>query len=163
MNKLMLGVAGAVVALALAIPGVAGAATVPVTGTISAMSGGTCDEPVQTGQMFRLHCEGLTETWAGGISGTGTFTLDFVINAVSGQTLSSGSETFVGCVDTRCGTLTWEFQTAGKADLATFTNISNSGEQHFTGGTGDLAGASGSVRFSTVGENPSTYEGRVVL
>src|SRR5262245_19232770 len=159
----MLGLAGAVMGLALSIPGVAGAATIPVTGTISHGSDGTCGDFVQTGEMFRVHCEGGTETWTGGISGTGTFTLDVAVNAVSGEVIGSGSETFVGCVDTNCGTLTWEFHSSGKTDLTTFIDISSHGEQHFTGGTGDLAGASGSVRFSTIGQNPTTYEGHVVL
>jgi len=163
MNKFMLGLAGAVMGLALSIPGVAGAATIPVTGTIATTSEGTCGDFVQTGEMFRVHCEGVTETWTGGISGTGTFTLDVAVNAVSGEVIGSGSETFVGCVDTNCGTLTWDFHSSGKTDLTTFIDISSHGEQHFTGGTGDLAGASGSVRFSTIGQNPTTYEGHVVL
>src|SRR5262245_26234042 len=119
MNKVMLGIAGAVVGLALAIPGVAGAGPIPGTGTISPASDGSCGDFVQTGGMFRVHCEGVTETWTGGISGTGTFTLDFAVNAVSGEVIGSGSETFVGCVDTNCGTLTWDFHSSGKTDLTT--------------------------------------------
>jgi hypothetical protein len=156
-------VAGAVVGLALVMPGVAGAATIPATGTFFGASEGTCGDFVQTGVMFRVHCEGITETWTGDISGTGTFTLDLAVNAVSGEIVGSGSEIFVGCVDANCGTLTWDYYYSGKTDPTTFIDIETHGEQHFTGGTGDLAGESGSVRFSSIGQNPSTYEGHVVL
>src|SRR5262249_51796241 len=105
----------------------------------------------------------ITETWTGDISGTGTFTLDLAVNAASGEIVGSGSETFVGCVDTNCGTLTWDYHDSGKTDLTTFIDIETHREQHFTGGTGDLAGASGSVRFSSINQNPATYEGQVVL
>src|SRR5262245_53020782 len=124
MNKFMLGLAGAVMGLAVVIPGVAGAATVPGAGTASHTAEGNCGDFVQTGEMFRVHCEGVTETWTGGISGTGTFTVDFAGNAVSGEVIGSGSETFVGCMDTNCGTLTWEFHSSAKTDLTTFIDIS---------------------------------------
>ena len=159
----MLCMAGVVAALAVVIPGVAGAATFPVTGTITAgtldcdLAGGTL-----TGQMFRFSCQG-TETFTGGLSGTGSFDQVFSLNLASGELLATGTETFVGCVDASCGTLDWTFQVAGKFDLQTNTLISGHGEQHFTGGTGDLAGASGSVRFTAVSESVSTYEGVVVL
>ena len=54
------------------------------------------------------------------------------------------------------------FHDSGKADLQTFEVIFINGEEHFTGGTGDLADAHGSVRFSAVGSNPATYEGFVL-
>jgi hypothetical protein len=150
-------------AAALFASGAANAATVSVSGTITEGSTGTCSGFALTGKIFSFHCDGLTETWAGGISGTGFFDLDVSINVVSGEILGSGAETFVGCVGVNCGTLDWVFHSSGKVDLETLTDISSAGEQHFTGGTGDLVGAAGSVRFSTVGTNPSTYEGFVVL
>jgi hypothetical protein len=156
-------VAGAVVGLALVTPGVAGAATIPVTGTFFGTSDGTCGDFVQTGVIFREHCDGFKETWTGDISGTGTFTVDLAVNVANGEIHESGSETFVGCVDTNCGTLTWDYHDSGKTDFTTGIDIETHGEQHFTGGTGDLAGASGSVRFSSIGGNPATYEGQVVL
>ena len=161
MKKLMLCIA--VVAIALVIPGVAGAATVPVTGTITAgtlvcdFAGGTL-----TGKMFRFSCEG-TETFTGGLSGTGSFDQVFSLNLASGELLATGTETFVGCVGANCGTLDWTFHVSGKFDLQTNTLISGHGEQHFTAGTGDLAGASGSVRVTAVSEAVSTYEGVVVF
>jgi hypothetical protein len=104
-----------------------------------------------------------TETFSGGLSGSASFDEVFSLNLASGELLVSGTETLVGCVGVNCGTLDWEFHGSGKFDLQTDTLISGQGEQHFTGGTGDLAGASGSVRFSSVSESVSTYEGRVVL
>ena len=163
MKKLMLCIAGVVAALALVTPGVAGAATVPVTGTITAgtldcdFAGGTL-----TGQMFRFSCEG-TETLTGGLSGTGSFDQVFSLNLASGELLTTGTETFVGCVGTNCGTLDWEFQASGKFDIQTNTLISAHGETHITGGTGDLAGASGSFTLTAVSESVSTYKGVVVF
>jgi len=118
---------------------------------------------VQTRQIFRVHCDGITEAWTGYIADNATLTLDHSINAVTREIVESGSETFVGCVDTNCGMLTWDYHYSGTTDLTTFIDIATHGEQHFTGGTGDLAGASGSVRFSGVGGNPGTYQGQVVL
>lgn len=150
-------------AFLLAASGIASAATVPVTGTITAGAPGTCSDFVLTGRIFSFHCDGLTETWAGGISGTGFFDVDVSINVVSGEILESGTETFVGCVGVNCGTLEWVYHGSGKFDLQTLEVIFIDGEQHFTGGTGDLADAHGSVTFSSVDSNPGTYEGSVVL
>ena len=58
MNKFMLGLTGAVMGLALSIPGVAGAATIPVTGTISPGSDGTCGDFVQTGEVSGCTAKG---------------------------------------------------------------------------------------------------------
>lgn len=144
--------------------GVANAAAVPVSGTITEVSPGTCSDFALTGRMLTFHCDGLIETWAGGISGTGFFDEAISLNLVSGELLVSGTETFVGCVGARCGTLDWVYpEASGKLDLQNFEPIFIKGEQHFTGGTGDLAGARGSVRFSLIGEGPATYEGFVVL
>ncbi|HYT79353.1 MAG TPA: hypothetical protein VEQ37_08865 [Actinomycetota bacterium] len=95
--------------------------------------------------------------------GTGFFDEFVSINIVSGKLLISGTETFDGCVDVNCGTLEWFYQGSGQVDLQTFEPVFINGEQHFTGGTGGLAGARGSVRFSKIGENPATYEGIIVL
>ena len=85
------------------------------------------------------------------------------LNLQSGELLDTGTETFVGCVGTNCGTLDWAFQASGKFDLQTNTLITAHGEAHITGGTGDLAGASGSFRFTAVSESVSTYKGVVVF
>ena len=147
----------------LAATNVASAANVRVTGTITETFPGTCGEPAWTGAVVRIQCAGLEETWAGSISGSGTFDEARSLNVVSGEVYVSGTETFIGCVGATCGTLEWTFQGSGKLDLETFALIFIEGEQHFTGGSGGLEGAKGSVRFSLVGEGPATYEGFIVL
>jgi hypothetical protein len=159
-----LALAGSVSLLAVAPSVAASAATVRVAGTITEVSPGTCGDFVQTGMMLRFHCDDVIETWAGGISGIGVFDEDVSLNLVSGEILVSGTETFVGCVGDNCGTLDWVYDGAsGKVNLQTSEFIILKGAQHFTGGTGGLTGARGSVRFSLVGEGPGTYEGFVVL
>ena len=155
----------AAAALALVLSGAANAATIPLTGTITQTGTGTCGDLIHVGgPIYREHCEGLTETWTGSLAGTGSFDLDVVINIASGVAVQSGTEAFVGCVNgTICGTLTWEWHTVATFDPTTFEPISSQGGQHFTGGTGDLTGASGSVIYSSVGGEPATYEGSIVL
>jgi len=147
----------------LAAPSVVNAASLRVTGTIAEVSPGTCGDFVLTGKRLKVHCEGLVETWAGGISGTGFFDERVSINIVSGELRVSGTETFVGCVGAVCGTLEWVYHGLGKFDLQTFEPIFINGEQHFTGGTGGLDGAKGSVMFALLGEGPATYQGFIVL
>ena len=147
----------------LGVADVANAANVRVTGTITEMSPGTCGDFVLTGRMLKGQCNGLIETWAGGISGTGIFDEAVSINLVSGQVLVSGTETFVGCVGAVCGTLRSAYHGSGRMNLDTFAVIIIEGEQHFTDGTGGLRGAKGSVRFSLIAEGPATYEGFIVL
>jgi hypothetical protein len=154
---------GLLLAGALATCSVVGAANVRVTGTITEGSPGVCSGFALQGETFSFHCDGMTETWTGGVSGIGVFSEDLQINVVSGELHGSGTETLTGCVGTDCGTLDWVFHGSGKFDLQTLTVIFFHGEQHFTGGAGDLAGASGSVRFSDVGTNPGSYQGSVVI
>lgn len=149
--------------LILAATNPANAATVRVVGTITETSPGTCGEPAFAGRMVAIQCIGLEDTWAGGISGTGVFDEAVTLNLVSGRVLVSGTEIFEGCVGTNCGTLEWAYQGSGRLNLETFAVIFIEGEQHFTGGTGGLEGARGSVGFSLIGEGPATYQGHVVL
>ena len=141
----------------------ASAATVRVAGTITVVSEPPCEAPVFAGVIARCHTEGFIDTWAGGISGTGFFDERVSINIVSGELRVSGTETFVGCVGAVCGTLEWVYHGLGKFDLQTFEPIFINGEQHFTGGTGGLDGAKGSVMFALLGEGPATYQGFIVL
>jgi hypothetical protein len=154
----------ATLAFVLASPGVANAETVRVTGTETEGSGRTCGEFVQIGFMVRGHCEEITNTWAGGISGTSVFDEFISLNIVTGHIQVSGGEFFTNaCVDGSCGTLESTWHGSGWLDLETGAVIVIEGEQHFTGGTGDLEGAKGSIRFSLVDEGPATYEGFIVL
>jgi hypothetical protein len=144
-------------------PRVASAESVQVSGTFTETSPGTCGQPVETGMVVRVLCVGLEEIYAGGLSGTGVFDEAVTLNVSTGRFQISGTETFVGCLDGSCGTLEWVFHGTGTLDLATFTIISAKGVNHLTGGTGDLANATGAIRFSLIGVGPATYEGFVVL
>jgi hypothetical protein len=158
---LLMALAGALWAAA---PPVASAATLPVSGTFITVSEGSCGNFVQTGLVLRFTCADATETWTGGLSGSGTFDSEVTVNLVTGQFTEAGSEEFVGCVgQDSCGTLTWSYHATGQVDLLTGQIVAAQGEQHFTGGTGDLAGAHGSIRFSLLGDDPATYEGTVIL
>jgi len=152
-----------VAVLVLGATGVANASTARVSGTITEVSPGTCGDFVLRGQMLSLHCEGLVDAWAGGISGSGVFDEAVSLNLVSGAVQVSGAETFDGCVGVSCGTLEWTYHGSGRIDLATFAVVFINGEQHFTGGTGGLEEAKGSLRFSLIGAGPATYEGSIVL
>jgi hypothetical protein len=142
--------------------GLANATTVRVAGTITETSPGSCDVVSTMGVVTTVLCVGIEETWAGGISGTGSFDELISLNLVSGQLHISGTETFDGCVGTRCGTLEWTYEASGMLDLETGT-LSLHGTQHFTVGTGGLLDASGAVRFSLIGDEPATFEGSVAF
>jgi hypothetical protein len=159
----ILALAGLVPLLLVAPAVTASAATVRVTGTTTETSPGTCSELVFTGRIGTILCEGLVEDWDGGIEGTGVFNEERTLNFASGQLLIRGTETVDACVGVNCGTLESTFQASGKLDLQTF-EFFLTGEQHFTGGTGDLTGARGSVMFSLpIGADSATYEGFIVL
>ena len=153
----------ATVAFVLALPSVASAETVRVTGTITETAPGTCSPPVLTGMVGRIECIGLEETWAGGLTGTGVFDEAISLNFVSGELHISGTETFTGCVGETCRGLEWAYEGFGKLDLETFAVLFIRGVDHVTGATGGLSGARGSISFSLIGEGPATYEGHVVL
>jgi hypothetical protein len=147
----------------LAASGSANAAALRVSGALIETSSGTCGEPVWTGAVATIHCVGLAETWTGDISGTGVFDEAVSLNFFSGEVHVSGTETFRGCVGGSCGTLESAYQGSGRLNLETFAVVFISGEQHFTDGTGGLETAKGSVRFSLIGEGPSSYQGLIVI
>jgi hypothetical protein len=142
----------------------ASATTVRVTGTITTVHEPPCEAPVFAGVIARCHTEGFIDRWAGGISGTGLYDENVTLNLLTGRFVLRGSETINdACVGDRCGTLESTFHASGLVDLETFDLIFADGQQRFTGGTGDLEGAKGSIVFSFIGEGPATYEGSIVL
>lgn len=157
-------VPAAVAALMFVATNAANAATVSVAGTTVETSQGICGEPAWTGMVGTIHCVEKTETWTGDISGTGTFDEAISLNLVTGEIRVSGTAVITdACVDGYCGTLESTWHGSGRFDLETGAVILIEGQQRFTGGTGDLDGAKGSIRFELVGEGPATYEGFVVL
>jgi len=151
-----------VLVLAPATP--ASAATVRVMGTITVVFEPPCEAPVVTGVIVRCHTEGFIDTWAGGISGTGSYDENVTLNLMTGVFYLSGSETIGdACVGDRCGTLESTFHGSGLVDLETGALIFADGQQRFTGGTGALEGSKGSILFSFIGADSATYEGSIVL
>ena len=148
--------------LALANGAVAAATRVAGT-TAEVVPSGTCSDPKWTGPIGTISCVGRMETWAGDISGTGTFDEAISLNFITGELQVSGEAVTNACVGELCGTLESTFHGSGRLDLETFAVIFIDGEQHFTGGAGDLEGAKGSIRFSLIGEGPATYGGFIVL
>jgi len=84
----------------------------------------------------------------------------------SGFFVGAGRETFVGCIGSRCGTLTFSFVFIGQYDV-TGAEIRGACHHPITGGTGGLAGASGAINFvddpDGSGLPPADYMGRVHL
>jgi hypothetical protein len=84
----------------------------------------------------------------------------------SGIFVGGGRETFVGCIRSRCGTLTFRFVFIGQYD-ATGAEIRGACHHPVVGGTGGLAGASGSINFvddpDGSGLPPADYSGRINL
>ena len=155
-------IALAVCAAALA-PAAANAATVPIAGEIVQVGDGDCSPPTLQGPVFRWQCVGATERYVGDLSSTAdaVFSVDGSFNSASGATGLSGGDVLAGCLGDACGTLEWRYHVAIKAVPETLEPIHSHGQARITGGTGGLAGATGSFRL-TCGQSCS-YEGSIVL
>ena len=139
------------------------AGTQPVTVQTTFVSGTTCSAPVQTGNVTRKHCTGGVETWAGDITGTGTYSYDRVTNLTSGAVITvDGVETIAdACVLGICGGdlySRWIQQT-----LPAGAPASRHIEQSFNGGTGNFAKAHGSIRLINPGPVFDEFAGHVGL
>ncbi len=64
--------ASLVALLVLGATGVANAAAVRVSGTITELSPGSCSDFELKGRILSFHCDDMSETWAGGISVPGS-------------------------------------------------------------------------------------------
>jgi hypothetical protein len=65
-----------------------------VTATTVTVTGATCSDPVQNGNVTVTHCTGGVETWLGDITGTGTYSYDRKVNLTTGvRTVTNGVET----------------------------------------------------------------------
>jgi hypothetical protein len=136
---------------------------VRITGAIVPVGDGACSAPTLQGPVFRWHCVDATERYVGDLSSTAdaVFTVDGAFNSSSGATRLSGSEVFVGCLGDACGTLEWRYHVTIKTVAETLEPIRSHGLARITGGTGGLAGASGSFRFTCA--EPCSYKGSIVL
>jgi hypothetical protein len=143
-------------------PAAADAAGVRVQGSIATDTDGACSyEPGWP--VLRWHCDDATEIYSGDLESTepATFDVDGSFNFASGATIVRGTETFVGCVQGACGTLEWTWHASYSADPVTAEAIRGRGQARITGGSGELAGAQGSLRFLCAGNESCAYEGRL--
>ena len=140
-------------ALALASPAAASSEAVDVEGRQAVSTGGQCPEGsfVMSGD--------LDGCWT-----TDSFRL--VAANPSGVVVGSGTETFVGCIGSRCGTLSFSFVFVGRFDAAG-AEVRGGCHHPVKGGTGDFAGARGELNFVDDPDGswlpPADYSGHVVF
>jgi hypothetical protein len=111
-------------------------------------------------------CPGATFVMTGDLDGCWTTdTFDLVAAGPNGIVVGRGSETFVGCIGSRCGTLSLSFVFVGKFDAAG-AELWGGCHHPILGGTGDFAGARGAFNFVDLpdgsGLPPADYSGRIV-
>jgi hypothetical protein len=134
------------------------AVTATATGVIPSTT--TCTPPVQKGNVTFVHCTNGQETWAGDITGHGTYSYDRVTNLTTGaRNVINGVETIENASirGTGSGTL---YSRWNENDLPAGSSAPDTFhiEQSFQGGTGTFTKAHGSVRFNT---DLNAYVGQV--
>jgi len=91
---------------------------------------------------------------------------DPLAGSPNGLFVGRGLEHFVGCIGTKCGTLSFKFVFIGKFD-AGGAELWGACHHPILGGTGDFAGATGELNFTDVPDGtpvpPADYTGRVTL
>jgi len=99
---------------------------------------------------------------------TGCWTIDTFVEQVAspGIYVASGTEHFVGCVGSLCGTLYSTFVFVGKFD-ASGNEVWGGCHHPIVGGTGGFAAATGDLNFRDLPNGtplpPAEYKGRIVL
>jgi hypothetical protein len=141
----------AVVTAALASLGPAAAAA---PARVAALSGGynvtafgetTC-APVP-GDRLECRTTGLEATYDGSLVGRSTARFVQLIDCAAGRTVGHGTETFVGSVGGRTGTLTWSLVLTSDFDCTTFFPSNLRIVAVVTRGTGGLLGSRGLLLF----------------
>jgi hypothetical protein len=126
-----------------------------------------------------ISVSGHQEVSLGGVCPAGTFVMsgdlegcwttdsfNLVAAGPNGIVVGSGTETFVGCIGERCGSLFLTFVFVGRFDAA---GVELWGGCHhpIRGGAGDFAGARGVLNFVDDPDDtalpPADYSGRIVL
>jgi hypothetical protein len=141
----------------------AGAAAVPIAGTIAPGSVGACTLTLGD-PLIRERCTG-TETYAGDLHSTedAVFSVSLLFNTRSGAATARGTETFTGCVDRACGMLEWSWHVNSLNDPQTLALVHGRGQVRITSGTGALAGAKGSFTIACEPDALCTYRGHLVM
>ncbi|HSC85806.1 MAG TPA: hypothetical protein VLC09_00985 [Polyangiaceae bacterium] len=107
-----------------------------------------------------MHCINGQETWAGDISGHGTYSYDRVTNLTTGaRNVINGVETIENaCIRTTCGGTLYSRWNENDLPAGSSAPDTFHIEQSFQGGTGPFTQAHGSVRFNT---DLNAYVGQV--
>lgn len=139
--------------LTLAGPVAATPGAVPVEGRQEVADGGSCP--------------GATFVMSGDLEGCWTTdTFQLVAAGPNGIVVGSGTETFTGCIGSRCGSLFFSFVFVGRFD-AVEAEVWGGCHHPIRGGTGDFAGATGTLNFVDLpdgsGLPPANYSGRIIF
>jgi hypothetical protein len=144
-------VAASLAAIAF-VPPAASADPITGSGTARPLAYGACERLAAPQPLVREDCTGVQETFTGMLRSTepATATQRSWFDVPSRRAWFSGTERFVGCIGTRCGTLTFRFRGWFVADLSSST-LQGRRTLVAAGGSGGLAGITGTVvqRFGT--------------
>jgi hypothetical protein len=136
--------AATVAALALA-PPAASAEELRGTGSVHPVAPGTCERLPAPPPLLREDCTDVHERFTGMLRSTEVATAtQRSWYSGANRTWFGGTEKFVGCIGTRCGTLTLRFRGWFVADLATST-LRGRRTLVVTDGSAGLAGARGMI------------------
>ena len=146
MSPLRTTVLTAALAAVVLVPQAASARDAHGSGTVRQLAAGSCARLPAPQPLVREDCSGVQETFAGVLRSTAPATSKqrSWFDVPSGRSWFSGTEQFVGCIGTRCGTLVFTFQGSFVADLSTST-LRGSRTIAVSGGTDGLSGVRGTV------------------
>jgi hypothetical protein len=114
-------------------------------------------KPISKANPAVLRCtvSGLVLQYAGSLQGRGVNTFRWIVNCATGKSYTDGTETFTGSVEgVGSGTFSWGVRSTGTFDCKKGEVTGISATQNLYSGTGDLAGAYGSIH-----RGPGTYNG----
>ena len=146
MSPLRTTVLTAALAAVVLVPQAASARTAHGSGTVRQVAAGTCARVPAPQPLVREDCSGVQEAFAGVIRSTAPATAKqrSWFDVPSKRAWFSGTERFVGCIGTRCGTLIFTFHGSFVADLSTST-LRGGRTIVVSGGTDGLTGVRGTV------------------
>ena len=136
----------ATIAAVTLVPSAALAAEVEGSGTIRPLEPGHCERLPAPSPLVREDCAGVRETFRGMLRSTAAATVAqrSWFDVANSRSWFSGTERFVGCIDTRCGALTFRVRGSFVADLSSST-LRGRRTLVVTGGSGGLAGTTGTI------------------
>jgi hypothetical protein len=146
MSPLRTTVLTAALAAVALVPPAASAREVHGSGSVRQLDAGTCVRLPAPQPLVREDCSGVEEAFAGVLRSTAPATAKqrSWFDVPSKRAWFSGTERFVGCIGTRCGTLVLTFRGSFVADLSTST-LRGGRRLAVSGGTGELSGVRGTI------------------